>query len=320
MALVYRQSNLSLTNSIGQHPALLAGYVIRPSWQVAGVDYVVGVPSGITLKDPTTINMAGVSVDTSSRTVNITGNNIVLNGYDFSLYGGYQVSSSGDNSTIENSNFALGSNTGAYLVDGSGNNLTIQYCTFDASTIGNETSIIGFSGTGTVTLQYNWFKNFPQHILEMAQAAGVSDAIAYQYNLIEQGALNATAHLNYLQLGGGSLSSVNVSFNTTYQTPQASGGEGFQAEANSGQSISNYSIQNNTMIATGGAAGSAMSYMMHLGSNAQNPGTATGVASNNYFDITAAYGAFYQGCAGFTYSGNKDMVTGKTINADNSES
>jgi len=30
---------------------------------VAGVDYAVGIPQGTVLKDPATINMAGVTVD-----------------------------------------------------------------------------------------------------------------------------------------------------------------------------------------------------------------------------------------------------------------
>jgi hypothetical protein len=294
-----------------QHPNLLSGYAVRPAWQVAGVDYAVGVPSSMALKDPAAINMAGISVDTSSRSINITGSNITLNGYDFSLHSGYQVSVSGDNATIENSNFALGSNTGAYLINGEGNNLTIKYCTFDASTIGNETSILGFRGAGTITLQYNWFRNFPQHVLEMTQPLGVSDAIVYQYNLIEQGAIEPEAHLNFLQLGDGNISSANVSFNTTYQTPQVSGGEGFQAEPSPG-TITNYNVTNNTMIATGGPTGSAMSYMLHVGSGSF-PGISTGTVINNYFDVTAAYGAFYPGQTGFAYSNNVDMTTGRII-------
>jgi len=34
---------------------LLSGYVVRPPWKVAGVDYAVGVPAGTALADPTTI-------------------------------------------------------------------------------------------------------------------------------------------------------------------------------------------------------------------------------------------------------------------------
>ena len=34
-----------------QRPNLLAGYAARPPWQVAGVDYAVGVPAGTQLQD-----------------------------------------------------------------------------------------------------------------------------------------------------------------------------------------------------------------------------------------------------------------------------
>ena len=73
-----------------QLPSLLSGYAARPPWQVAGVDYAVGVPSGMTLKDPATINMAGVSVNAASHLIVMSGNNVTLSGYDFSLEGGWQ--------------------------------------------------------------------------------------------------------------------------------------------------------------------------------------------------------------------------------------
>src|SRR5208337_722431 len=51
-----------------QLPTILSGYKVRPPWQVAGVDYAAGVPSGTTLKDPSTVAMAGVSVNTTNHT------------------------------------------------------------------------------------------------------------------------------------------------------------------------------------------------------------------------------------------------------------
>ena len=194
-------SNLTI-----QHPNLLRGYVVRSPCKVAGVDYAVG-PQQLATKDPATISMAGVSVDASTRTVSITGNNVTLDGYDFSLHGGYQVYVSGANTTIRNSNFALGTNTGAYLISGgpSALNLMVEYCTMDASTIGSQTSLIGYAGSGAITLEYNWFKNFPQHVLELSQGLGVSFYVVYKYNLIDQGAIQAGAHLNYLQFGGGTV-------------------------------------------------------------------------------------------------------------------
>ena len=76
-----------------QLPNLLSSYSVRPAWQVAGVDYAVGVPTNMTLKDPTVAaNLpAGVSIDAANHVVDITANNVTLNGFDFSLHGGWGV-------------------------------------------------------------------------------------------------------------------------------------------------------------------------------------------------------------------------------------
>ncbi|MBB4425793.1 hypothetical protein GGD66_004354 [Bradyrhizobium sp. CIR48] len=306
-----------------QLPNLLDGYAVRPTWNVAGVDYAVGTTS-TSLKDPATISMAGVSVDSSSRTITISGSNITLDGYDFSLHGGYQVTVAGSNATISNSNFAIGTNPGSYLVYGTSaaSNLTLTHNTFDGSAIGNATSFIGFAGSGQVTMEYNWFKEFPQHIVEFTQANGSpSFSVVYKYNLIEQGAIEDGAHLNFLQFGGGTASSVDVEFNTTYQTPQASGGEGFQFYSNTqGGVIQDAVMAYNTMIAAGGSAGSAMSYMVHANSYNDDSSALSGSVHDNFFDLQAAWGAFYSAPSGWSFSNNMDMRTGQVVNSNNTES
>src|SRR5262249_15001864 len=67
-----------------QAPNLLSGEAVRPSWMVAGVDYAVG-PNHTPSLDPATINMPGVSVNNTTRMVDVSGNNVTLDGYDFSL-------------------------------------------------------------------------------------------------------------------------------------------------------------------------------------------------------------------------------------------
>jgi hypothetical protein len=309
--------------ALSQHPDLLAGYAVRPSWQVAGVDYAVG-PTSTPLKDPATISMAGVSVDSSSRTISITGNNVTLDGYDFSLHGGYQIAIDGANTTISNSNFAIGTNQGNYLIYGgtSASNLTVTNNTFDGSALGNEYSFIRYSGSGAVTLEYNWFKNFPGHIVEFTQANGSpSFSVVDKYNLIEQGSLVPGYHLNFLQFGGGTATSVDVEYNTTYQTPQVSGGEGFQFYDNTqGGVIQNAVMAYNTMIARGGATGSAMSYMVHANSYNNDTSAPQGSVHDNFLDLQAAWGAFYSAPNGWSFSNNIDMRTGAVINSNNTES
>jgi hypothetical protein len=140
----------------------------------------------------------------------------------------------------------------------------------------------------------NWFKNFPQHVLEMAESEGTTFSVVYKYNLIWNGGV-LPAHLNYLQFGGGHATSVDVEYNTGYQT-NLSGGETFQFYDYAGGSIDSSTFAYNIIIARGGAQGS------HLG---------PGIAHDNYFDASASWGAFYNGSFnGWTITNNCDMVTG----------
>src|SRR5262249_33906606 len=144
-----------------QFPNLLNGYAVRPPWHVAGVDYAVGVPSGTVLKDWETISQPGVSINTATHTVYITGDNVTLNGIDFSLHGGAQlVILGGNNTTISNCNFFYGSaltSTSSFLINAvSGSNVTIEYCTIDGNgavqtTSSDQSSLIstGSNFTGT---------------------------------------------------------------------------------------------------------------------------------------------------------------------------
>ena len=305
-----------------QLPNLLAGYEVRPSWEVAGVDYAVG-PTSTPLLDPAKISMAGVTVDASSRTITINANNVTLNGYDFSMEGGWQIVTNAANTTISNSNFAVGTNQGAYLIFGgsSASNLTVTNDTFDGSAGGNNLAFIRYSGSGAVTLEYNQFKNFPCQVVEFTEDNGSAPfSVTYKYNLIENGAQRAGEHLNFLQFGGGTCTSADVEYNTTYQQVQVSGGEGFQFYDNTqGGTIQSATMAYNTMIATGGPTGSAMSYMVHPNAYNDNSSALSGSVHDNFFDLQAAWGAFYDAAKGWTYTNNVDMRTGMIVNSNNTE-
>src|SRR5215471_9473988 len=110
MSTQYKDGSATAPAGTPQLPTVLSGYQVRPPWQVAGVDYAVGIPTGTVLKDPGTINMPGVSVNTSTHIVTVTGNNVTLSGYDFSLNGGWGVYITGTGATIQDSYFRVGSN------------------------------------------------------------------------------------------------------------------------------------------------------------------------------------------------------------------
>jgi hypothetical protein len=301
-----------------QLPNLLNGYAARPSWYVAGVDYAVGYGS-TSLTDWESISQPGVTVNTSTNTVTITGNNITLSGIDFSLHGGAQVVVSGNNDTITKSNFLYGttmaSDADIYLVNQiGGSNLTLSYNVINGngpalgSSASNQSSLISTSGTGTFTLEYNLLENFNQHALE---ASNSTENILYQYNLIYNGGSgSAGAHLNYLQFGSGAYTAT-VEFNTTYQpTVPVSGGEGFQFYNNGSGSVTG-TLAYNTMIYGPDGEG-----RVHVPENASN-GTGTTKVSvyDNYIDKKGGIFFYNDPNPSDTYSGDINMVTGALIDA-----
>ena len=304
-----------------QHPALLAGYNVRPPWKVAGVDYAVGYPKGTALTDWESLTGSGISVNPSDHSVTLTGQSgATISNVDFSLHGGaILIIESSQNTTVTRCKFGGSSYkkilNAVIYADVYSPGLAVTYSVMDGGGKGLESTLVSVrAGGGTTTLEYNWFKNYSQHVIELVQDPGsAAFSVVYKYNLIERGAMTPLAHLNFLQFGSGTAGSVDVEHNTTYQVPEASGGEGFQFYFNdpSGASMGNAVLARNTMIATGGASGQAMSYVIHGGT------VGTGTDDENYFDITAAYGAYYPGsmtgAQGWTSSGNFNMVTGEAI-------
>jgi hypothetical protein len=309
------------TPATGQHPALLAGYAKRPPWKVAGVDYAVGVPPGTALTDWQSLSGPGISVDTSSaypygaphvRVDNTS--NVVIDSVDFSLHGGaFIMFVNSPNPTVIRSNFG-GPNlstvpAGVIVADPASPNLTVTYSTIDGaknggSGLGGAGFIVNQAG-GTTTLEYNWLKNAPQHTLEEAQQTALPLVLVYRNNLVEQSGWAAGAHPNYLQFGNANVSSVDVSYNTFYNTPQVASGESLQFYGMGGY-VHNVTWAYNVMIATGGIPGSARSSFIHAGGS-QN----SGVGHDNYVDTTAAWFLYYPGSmTGWTLTNNYNMVTG----------
>lgn len=312
-----------------RNKGLIGGKQYQPPWYVAGVDYAVGYPTGTGLVDWQSIGSANINVNVGTSVVTLFDiNNATISGVDFSLHNGATLNITNcQNPTVTNCNFG-GTNlanvpNAVVNVDVNSPGFIMTNCVMDgAGTSGGaQSSLLSVTGAGTITLKYNWFKNFAQHVIELVQGNTATVSVLYKYNVIEQGALGLGAHLNYLQWAGGLNSTADVEFNTSYQTPQAGAGEGWQFYCNTtGGQIASATAKYNTMIATGGAAGSAMSYHFNNGSAASGGPGSNGSCVQNYMDITAAFGAFYQGAvSNFTGSGNVDMVNAKTINLDNTE-
>ena len=309
--------------SSAQHPSLLSGYAVRPSWTVAGVDYAVGMPANTRLIDAATMNVAGVSVNPSGHQIIVAGDNVVLSNYDFSTSGGWDVYVEGTNDTIENSYFKVGSNNQVPIVTSSGASaLSILHNTIDGGGVGVDGnpsaiwSLIDSNGTG-LTARYNWLKYAPQHIIEFRAGKLLDD-----HNLIESVGFFQGAHVNDVQFNGGVSNGSVIAFNTVYN-PQPTGGlpttgEGIQVEAQLNATITNTRVEKNTVIATGPQLTASYLICLH-----QDPGQnlLRGVqVRDNYLDSSGAYGPIYPNPTGsnLTFVNNIDMVTGKTIAAPGS--
>lgn len=292
-----------------QYPTLLNGEALRPPWNVAGVDYAVGYPTGTTLTSAATVTIAGCSF--ASHQMTCTGSNRVVDKVDFTVSSGVNLDMTGcTNCTVSNSLFG-GSNYDALSVSiiRPGNGVTIVNNIVDGH--GDNGSIQSFMigpVQGTVVIEYNWFKNYPEEVVSI----GGTTTLTYLFNLIDQCVVESGGHQNFLQSSGAGTATVTTNFNTSRQTILA-GGEGFQFYNNtSGQTVVNPTATNNTLY-TSGSPG-YMSYLMH-GPVPDSTISGNCVMSENYFDTTGAYGAFYGG----SFTGcvanvpNKNMVTGATI-------
>ncbi len=119
--------NLFTTN------AAPGSYATRPPWKVAGVDYHVGIdrntyPTNASLKDPSSATLPS-GVTRTGTVMTISGNNVLLDGFDFSLGGGWELDVNGNNCTVQNCNWVA--TTFMLGVSGSGN--LIQNCEFNVN-------------------------------------------------------------------------------------------------------------------------------------------------------------------------------------------
>ena len=291
-----------------QVPHLLDGYAVRAPWQVAGVDYAVGINAGTVLKNPLTINMAGVSVDATNHVVFVSGNNVVLNGWNFT---GWAVDVTGQNATVSNSDFTQG--VLKYDVGSVGG--TIEYNKFDQAGIAPDTAPFMVFGSGAFNVQYNDFENSYHMAAQFTYGNGQSQTIVFQYNLIQNtGAGSAAgAHGDWIQVFGVQVDDAEINYNTVVQTKPGDLTQGFSLNA-SNPTILAGSISNNTMI----TASSDVNYPIILNSHWIN-GTVT--VANNYIDPRGVIGSFllsnddvsgpYNGT--IATSNDVNMVTGAYI-------
>ena len=305
-------------------PNLFSGYAVRPPWHVAGVDYYVGVPNGTTLKDPTIqANLPiGATADNTNHIIRIVASNVTIHGFDFSLHGGWGVyiQPGSTNTIIESSNFFGGIIQAAV---GSGN-LTVTNCILNGGggvLDVNPTAVnseVAYMGSGTLTVKYNWIRDFIQHAVEFDRGPGT---LVMEYNLIESGGYYNGAHVNFSQFNGSIAKNSVINFNTVVQ-PQPGlggfpfgGGQGLQVYAQSGSTVTNTQVKNNVVIARGRSSKS-MSYGIAVTVENNNGGNNVlngAYVEGNYMDMTGAFGPFYlpkKGAINLVFNNNLSLVNG----------
>ena len=299
-----------------QFPGLFSGYPTRPAWKVAGVDYAVGVPADITLLDPANITTPGVSLDRSSHLVYVTGDNVVLDGYDFSLEGGWGLYVTGANDTILNCNFMVGENN-IVPIDGSSSasNLTIRRSTINGGgvgVVGNAAAIwaiINYDGTG-LTVEASWLSYTPEDAIDY----NGNGTLIVRRNLFNNLGYTVGAHADSVQFTRGTVTNSVISSNTVYD-PQpvggfpVQGGEGLQVEAQLGGTITNTRLANNTIVTTGPVM--TAGYLIAVRQDSDS--ILNGIhVENNFLDPTGGWGPFYPPSgSNLWYNANMDLVSGQ---------
>ena len=306
--IVYASDKQPGDDCAAQHPSLLSKYKTRPPWRVAGVDYCVGRSTAAPLKSAATISIAGVRVSTTARSITITGNNVTLDGYDFS---GWSVVTTAANTRLVNSTFnglnPGGSQNSVVSGTSTASNLYVGHSTIDglAGTGGRAEFLIEMQGPD-LTVEYSWLRNSNSDIIGRHGASGGD--ITIQNNLIEQAGMGGpSVHGDYLQVYGPTVESTRILYNTTIQNGGIT--QGFIADnTKSGE------LAGNTMI--GG-----VSYFMSASGPGTDPANLSGMfhTHDNYFDASRAFGFNYPAIgpndryAMTAFTNNVNMVTGRVL-------
>lgn len=311
------------------------------TWNMPGIDYYVGVPSGTILKDPTVAANLPSGAAYASSIVTITGCNVTLNSFDFTLHNTavvVNISAKNCVTTIENSKFqanATADQTIANLLSlGSGGSFIFQQNTYDglAPTGGSGSGFavndpIQGNGGGSVTLKYNYFHNFDSKIIQMG-GTSPAGSLTEKYNLFADYGSCATPPCShgegeYTYSIGGTLSFIGE-FNTYilhFHTGDADLTAPHAVEADT-MNITGTADDHNIVFAPGPQLTcNQYNATAYTGSAAVYDGQQTGGALSNisfsydYIDNSGTYFPWYhKGGTNVSYTNNVDAGTAGPCN------
>ena len=312
-------------------------------WNVAGVDYHVGIPAGTALKDPTVPANLPAGASYASSVVTVTGCHVTLDGFDFTLHATSVVvnlpsGAAGCTTTIQDSKFSAAAPAWQPIANllalGSGGAFVFQRNEYDGlAAIGNPRGSGYYvndpiQGSGDITLAYNYFHGFDSKVIQVSGSTP-SAPFTERYNLYADFgscSVPACAHgeAEYMY-GGGSLTYTGQ-FNTYLSHFHAASGDltALQAVQADNVQIDGVTDDHNVVLAPGPQATcNAYNHTAYAAAAAiydgqQQGGALSNVAfSTNYLDGSGTYFPWYRATGtGITHTGNVDMGTGGPCNCN----
>jgi hypothetical protein len=309
-----------------QWPTLLDGYVARPPWQVAGVDYPVGPDSATSFVVPNAGNVpSGASyVGGDSPCISITGDNVVLENFDCTSIDNFQLQIHGNNAIVRNCKFKVINTSGLAQepVKTWGLNFLFTKCLVDGSGLdmnGASTFTVGpgDNGSGGTITYCHFLNSFSQHV-----DGGLNGTLIMKFNLFENA--NAAAgpgvHGDWYEGpagANGTMLNWVLNFNTAYQH-QGGGTQGWMFEPGDGPGVTMSGECGYNTAVTAGPSGDQVNFIFGVGS----PGNVIlgWTVHDNYVDMTGGrvapcYGFIRAIRANVTLTDNTDMTTGITVSA-----
>ncbi len=332
------------TAGVANYPTLISAgnYKASPlgahgnGCKTPGVDYYVGVPQGLALKDPTTAAPAGCKYD-GSRYLDCTGA-VTVSGYDFSLHSTLLTGSG--TTTVTNSKFVFAANCTDPVINVTGS-LTFTHTTIDGTAGWTCNLNQGFGsfvnvnppGGGFFFAEYNHMPRIAQDGFDMNAPGSGNVAITIKYNAVHRE--GSTGHPDWLQFcggGGGVMTPVDIRHNLWYGQPEPGPDEGgtqpLHVEAqNCGGAghITNATVANNVVLGTGTCQGGnnwpigcAMNFGIACKLDDSASSNVNFRAYGNHVDASGGITALTNGygCKGTTWGSpqpNYDMTAGTVL-------
>lgn len=254
------------------YPNEFSTYATRPPWNVAGVDYPAGLPTGLTLLDPTTATLpSGCVYASASHKVTCSTAGVTISGYDFSLHNGTQFVCAANNLTVKNSQITVGTNQGALgeiiTATAACSNLTMVNNDINGNSIAvtaQQGVTVDFvqNGGGTYNFKYNRFHLSGGDMIDFGSTHSI--VTNFLYNIFDEIGVN-TAHSDAIQfcsqvVGSGS----EWAFNNVYTSVPTGNGNGIFVTLSEcpGMTMASLDITNNVVISTSGCGASGCNWLI----------------------------------------------------------